>query len=233
MPRAAEWNSIAESYNSGAIGASGYPGRRLPESSGLVYVKNNSGSDRLRWDCMTLGNTTETIGNDGNELIVFAATTASSDGTPVILQEPIAAGLLGVGRIFGQTLAKLATASDAGHLNGTPNASGHNLTPGADGPIKILSAPSTGGASVRPVLLGAAARNEILIKTPGGGIAAATGTGPYTFGSATCTVVSDAGVVGSETVTVKNIVNEAIAANVIGKASRVGSIWVIDVASCS
>jgi hypothetical protein len=76
-------------------------------------------------------------------------------------------------------------------------------------------------------------QGDILVKTPGGGIAAASGTGPYTFGSATCTVVSDAGVVGSETVTVKNIVNEAIAANVIGKASRVGSIWVIDVASCS
>jgi hypothetical protein len=72
----------------------------------------------------------------------------------------------------------------------------------------------------------------ILIKTPGGGIAACTGTGPYTFGSATCTIVSDAGVVGTDTVTVKNIVSVAIPANVIGKAEKVGSIWVIDVASC-
>ena len=76
-------------------------------------------------------------------------------------------------------------------------------------------------------------QNDILIKTPGGGIAAASGTGPYTFGSATCTIVGSDGVVGSDTVTVKNIVNDAVAANVIGKASMVGGIWVIDVASCS
>jgi hypothetical protein len=74
--------------------------------------------------------------------------------------------------------------------------------------------------------------NAKLIKTPGGGIAACTGSGPYTFGSATCTVVGDDGVVGSETIIVKNIVNVAIPAEVIGKANRVGSIWVIDVASC-
>lgn len=74
---------------------------------------------------------------------------------------------------------------------------------------------------------------SILIKTPGGGIAAATGTGPYTFGSATCTVVGDDGVVGTATVMVRNIVNDAVAGNVIGKASKVGDIWVIDVASCS
>jgi hypothetical protein len=71
-----------------------------------------------------------------------------------------------------------------------------------------------------------------LIKTPGGGIPACTGTGPYTFGSATCTRVNDAGVVGSETLEVKNIVNVSIPANVIGKAERFGTVWVIDVASC-
>ena len=71
-----------------------------------------------------------------------------------------------------------------------------------------------------------------LFKTPGGGIPAATGTGPYSFGSATCTFVSDAGVVGTDTVVIKNIVNQAIAANVVIKAAKVGTIWVVDVASC-
>lgn len=75
--------------------------------------------------------------------------------------------------------------------------------------------------------------NCILIKTPGGGIPARTGTGPYTWGSATCTLVDESGVVGSGTQVVKNIVNQAIAANVVGKAERFGSIYVIDVASCS
>jgi hypothetical protein len=74
--------------------------------------------------------------------------------------------------------------------------------------------------------------NCILIKTPGGGIPACTGTGPYTFGSATCTIVNEDGTVSADTVTVKNIVNQAIDANVIGKAERVGATYIIDVASC-
>jgi hypothetical protein len=39
-------------------------------------------------------------------------------------------------------------------------------------------------------------------------------------------------VVASGTVTIKNIVNRAIAGNVVVKASRVGDIYVVDVASC-
>jgi hypothetical protein len=77
-----------------------------------------------------------------------------------------------------------------------------------------------------------AASDVLLIKTPVGGIPAATGSGPYTFGSATCTIVNEDGTVGSDTVTVKNIVNQAIDANVVGKAERVGSTYIIDVASC-
>ena len=60
-----------------------------------------------------------------------------------------------------------------------------------------------------------------LFKTPGGGIPAASGSGPYTFGSAACTPVSLAGVVGSGTVTITNVVNQAIAANVVIKAAKV------------
>lgn len=75
--------------------------------------------------------------------------------------------------------------------------------------------------------------NVLLIKTPSGGIPACTGTGPYTFGSATCTIVNEDGTVSSDTVTVENIVNQAIAGSVIGKAERVGSTYIIDVASCS
>lgn len=72
----------------------------------------------------------------------------------------------------------------------------------------------------------------ILAKTPSGGIPACTGTGPYTFGSAICTIVGDDGVVGTATETIKNIVNKVIAGNVIIKAEKVGSIYVVDVASC-
>lgn len=73
---------------------------------------------------------------------------------------------------------------------------------------------------------------DILIKTPYGGIAAASGSGPYSWGSATCAIVSDTGEVQEESAVVKNIVNRSIAGSVPGKASRVGGIYVIDVASC-
>lgn len=79
---------------------------------------------------------------------------------------------------------------------------------------------------------GGSGTQDRLFKTPGGGIPAATGTGPYTFGSAACTPVNADGTVGSGTVTIKNIVNVAIAASVVIKAAKVGDIWVVDVASC-
>lgn len=71
-----------------------------------------------------------------------------------------------------------------------------------------------------------------LFKTPGGGIPAASGSGPYTWGSATCTEVDEDGTVLGTTETIKNIVNQAIAANVVIKASPVGDSWFVDVASC-
>lgn len=74
--------------------------------------------------------------------------------------------------------------------------------------------------------------NCVLIKTPGGGIPACTGSGPYVHGSATCFIVDDFGNVTADTIVIKNIVNQTIAGNVQGKAERYRSIWVIDVASC-
>jgi hypothetical protein len=88
-------------------------------------------------------------------------------------------------------------------------------------------------SAVRPASWIRAPRSaDILIKTPSGGIAAATGSGPYSWGLATCEIISDVGEVLEEEVAVNNIVNRSIAGSVPGKASRVGGIYVIDVASC-
>jgi hypothetical protein len=154
LPRAREWNAIAEAYNAGAFGLTGPPGSGVPLSSGLVAIKNTTANDRARWDCMSLGDTTVELSDDGSEAVVFAAEVAGADKTPVILQEPIAAGRYGVGRIFGWTLAKLAQSTDAAHDRGTPNGINHNLDVDDSGPIQILSSASTTAASVRPVLLG-------------------------------------------------------------------------------
>lgn len=71
-----------------------------------------------------------------------------------------------------------------------------------------------------------------LFKTPSGGIPAATGSGPYTFGSADCTPVNPDGTVGTGSMTITNIVNQVIAGSVVIKAAKVGTLWVVDVASC-
>lgn len=71
-----------------------------------------------------------------------------------------------------------------------------------------------------------------LFKTPVGGIPAMSGSGPYTWGSAECTVVNEDGTVGSGTETIKNLVNQPIAASVVIKAAMVGSTWFVDTANC-
>lgn len=110
----------------------------------------------------------------------------------------------------------------------------YQVSSGSDGLI-CLSNPITYQSSKKYIwcctdmLTGVKGR---LFKTPSGGIPAASGSGPYTFGTAACTPVSLSGVVGSGTVTITNIVNQAIAEFVVIKASPVDDGWVVDVASC-
>lgn len=229
MPRAVEWNALAEDYNGGAIGRTGYASRRIPLSSGLVVVKNTSGSDRARFDCMKLDATTQTIDDDAEFSVIFEAKTADPAETPVILQEPIASNQFGIGRIFGYTLAKIEQASSATDLYGTPNATNHNLDASSAGPVKILAAPGTGADSLRPVLLGHSNETAIFCVTPGGGIAASSGT---TISSATCTVwkrATSTVSAQSKTITVWNLSTSAVAGSVriLATLSNIGyvAVW--------
>lgn len=151
----------------------------------LVRVKNTTASDRGRWDCMSLGNNRFVLGSNAEEALIYDAAVAASDKPPAILQQPIKAGQFGIACIFGYTLANIKQASSATDLLATPYATDHNLQAGTAGTIKLLSAPSTSAASVRPILIGGAvaAQTNKLVKTPGGGIAARSGT---TVASASC-----------------------------------------------
>lgn len=199
------------------------------QQSHWVWLRNDSGSDRKRFDCMSLGDPLFEMLDDGTVDLLFKGLTAAVDKTPAILLEPIANGEMGKAVIHGLALARVGSGSTSART-ATPDATNHRLKPG--GEILLLAAPHASEVKLLPVLLGAGSRESILIKTPVGGIPAATGSGPYTWGSATCKVVTDAGVVTAADLVIKNIVNKAIAANVQGKADPVGSIYVIDVASC-
>lgn len=176
----------------------------------VVPVKNISGSDRSRWDCMSLGELRTTWTDAGTEAHIFDVDTANANKDAAILQQPIADGKLGRAAIFGYTPARLAQATDASHRWGTPAAASHNLTVSDSGPIKILSAPSTTDPSLRPVLLGfgstSEAEAEIHIARASSTITARSGD---TAGSGTANLVSISGAALTESANEETIYNLA------------------------
>lgn len=222
LPEAREWNALADAYNAGAFGFGAFDDRRPALSTSIVKIKNTSGSDRAWGDVMQLGQPTQTIGNNREEDLIFAATTAAADETPVVLLEPIANNQFGRGCIFGMCFAKIAQAGSTSEIYLTPNGTNHNFSTGTDvTPIKLLALPSTSAASVRPVLIGVGAseRSSIIVQATSG-IAARSGT---TLGSATCTefqVVSNVLTTNTETVVVKNLSLLAIPTNAYVLAHR-------------
>lgn len=235
------WNAIADVVNGGRVGAGG--AAATPGADGMgrgwVWIKNNSGSDRSRFDCMSLGDPTMALTTDGQVDVVFAATTADPAKTPAILLEPIANGRVGRAVIYGLCLAKV-TAGSTSLLSAVPEASSHSLSPVASGTIKLLTAPSASVATVAPVVLGTSSGggDGILFVTRAGGIAARTSTTlPHTFPSATVDLLDPAtGNLYSpnRTETVYNMTNIAIAhvANRPRGAVLRGTRYFIDVDDC-
>lgn len=251
---ASELNRMNQAADRASFNRDGITALSQPEDQQAhwVWLRNDSGTDRARFECMALGDPLFDMLPDGTVDLLFSADTADADKTPVILLEPIADGAFGRGVIHGLAIAKVGPGEPTDSY-AYPDGTNHGLATGR-GSVKLLAVPGdedtelfddfyddfyedffggwTAGVKLLPVLLGVGSQGMILAKTPEGGIPAASGSGPYAWGSATCTVVSDAGVVGTDTEVIKNIVNQAIAANVVIKAARVGSIWVVDVASC-
>ena len=150
------WDAIADQLNGGRSDASGVPS--VPAISGLnagwVWIKNTSGSDRTRFDCMALGDPVMNLTTDGQVDVLFNATTAAATASPAVLLEPIANGRVGRAVIYGLCLAKVAVATSTSLLFAEPQASGHNLKAVASGTIKLLKAPSTTEITLLPVVLG-------------------------------------------------------------------------------
>lgn len=148
------WDAIADRLNGGRVEAAGVGA--TPELSGLnagwVWVKNTSGSDRTRFDCMALGDPVMSLTTDGNVDVLFNATTASATASPAVLLEPIANGRVGRAVIYGLCLAKVAIATSTSLLFAEPQPS--NLKPVSSGTIKLLTAPSTTEIKLLPVVLG-------------------------------------------------------------------------------
>lgn len=227
-----DWNAVVDSVN-GGLGQSPPAFGQL--YSGTVLIRNDTGEDLDRYDCISLGEPLFALQADGSVDLIFAGLKADANKPAAILTEPIAHDATNkrFGRVwlYGLCYAFVAPAAAITDLQASPNPTNNRLSPGT-GNIRLLAAPSTTAETLLPVLLGVGSTSSFLIQTPPGGIPAATGTGPYTWGSATCKLVTEAGVVTATDVIVKNIVDRAIAGSVQGKADPVGGINVIDVASC-
>lgn len=153
---ARDWNKLADIAN-GGFGATAGDG--APNLGGFgaiwVWVKNTSGSDRSRFDCMSLGDLVFDLETNAQQDVIFQAVTADPAKPPAILLEPIANNHIGRAVLTGLVYAKVATATSTSLLYAEPNASGHNLKAVSDGAIRLLAAPSTSAATLRPVLIGA------------------------------------------------------------------------------
>lgn len=104
--------AIANLRNRG-LGGAGTIGAALAKSQrqGLIYIRNDSGADRGRFDVLGISgvvvapaaNVAEFLGN--SILSGVVPTTASHVGKFVILQEPIAVGCFGLACVFGLSIA--------------------------------------------------------------------------------------------------------------------------------
>lgn len=210
-----------------------------PAQGTVVWIRNNSGEDRARWDCMAL----DLGGLDtvlrfaiitGAESVIFNAVAADPNKEAVILQEPIPAGKFGRAVVFGYTLAKVYGGSGE---RASPSAN-HYLVPSGVGSVRLLAAPPTAAVvGLVPCLVGFGAPASILAMTPTGGIrprAPATGSPPYTFYGAPCTLVTEFGAVMSPTrmEAVYNMTSITIPGNSLIQAKRIYTRYFVDVDNC-
>lgn len=221
-----KWNQMADQHARGEL-------RKIPSvglasydpSSRVARVKNTSGSDRSAFECMSIDGLSYDLETTGESDVLFKLITADPAKAPAVLIEPIASGAIGRAVLDGLAIAKVGGGSG---LTGTPDATNHRIAPGA-GKIKLLSSPHASDVRLLPVILHASGGGEtILVKAPGGGIAARSST---TVSSAVCTefkIVSGTLTTNTNTQTVYNPWPIAIPADFyfVAVKEQVTNFWI-------
>jgi hypothetical protein len=155
------WNKLADQQARGEL-------RRLPPvtlqtydpNARVVRAKNESGSDRVAFDCMAIDGLLWDLEADGSADVVFSLGTADPNKAPAILLEPIADDGVGLVVIDGPAIAKIDQATSTSFRWADPQASTHSLEAAGSGSIKLLQAPSTTGSKIMPVILNAGAGGD-------------------------------------------------------------------------
>lgn len=149
MPRAVEWNRLAERYNSAAFGLRGLRGI----AGSRIVGKNTSGNDRSRFETMAVDGITTSLTTDGNVDLIFDLKDADSSKPTAILVDSIEDGQFGQFLLDGLALALVGPGTIT-HEHATIDAANHRLEPQADASsIRLLDSPDASVVKLVPVLL--------------------------------------------------------------------------------
>lgn len=114
------------------------------------WVKNDTGADRSRFECVSLADPIFDSELDGSVDLLFSAIASDPDKTPAILIDDIADGEFGRAVCYGLAEA-LVDGSAITYKYAKPTTS-NTLEPAKSGPFKLLKAPHASSQKLLPVL---------------------------------------------------------------------------------
>lgn len=122
-----------------------------------VWVRNDTGADRHRFETVSLGQPIMDLELDGSVDPILSAIALDTTKAPAILIDEIASGEFGRACGYGCALALVEAGSSS---YGTPNAS-YTLDPAGSGPFRLLAPPSETEQTLVPVLWAGGTRRDI------------------------------------------------------------------------
>jgi len=152
QPRAADENAKALSADSYRRGPDGTPEREQPVSPVRVELKNSSGADREKGECLRVSPTLQLTTTIREQIICDGAAPNGTLAPFAILQEPIVSTKYGTGVIHGISLATVNVAN-TNHLRAYLPDGEYVLKSCQYGPVTILQRPAAIGEQTCVVLL--------------------------------------------------------------------------------
>ena len=176
-PSAAAWNDVLRMlqwWKANVESAGGPRSARLPAPTDTILIRNDSGADRARYDCLAIL-THELTDPDQWQRMLAADDPTSPVDQVAVLQEPIPDGKWGLAQVTGVCWATVALDS-LWHDHAFPVRSAHVLGSGFFGPHRILWHPGSSGEQTCLLALQAPCPARYAL-TPAAGIDAGTEAG--------------------------------------------------------
>lgn len=155
------WNElvdVADERRAARLGGPGPVPLAALRPACAVWVRNNTGADRVAGDVLKLGASEVSVADAPRAVNVaplFGGSTPGATADPVgVLQDDVPAGTVGRAAVQGVCLAKVNVTSTT-HKYAAPTASQVYLTSSNTfGPVALLGTPGSTGVQVFPCLVG-------------------------------------------------------------------------------